>query len=96
MTSEPTALLRGIGNQFNTATAGGLRPLGVKEIRSRLTADLFFADQICIPGTSLLCNPATFKLFNDDMAFLVGLLIGLCQVGVRGGPVRRSHRGAGR
>ncbi len=74
MTSEPTALLRGIGNQFNTAAAGGLRPLGVKEIRSRLTADLFFADQICIPGTSLLCNPATFKLFNDDMAFLVGLL----------------------
>jgi hypothetical protein len=30
------------------------------------------------------------------LAFGVGRLIGLCQVGARGGPVRRSHRGAGR
>jgi hypothetical protein len=37
-------------------------------------ADLFFADQISIPGTSFLCNPATFKLLREDTDFLLGLL----------------------
>jgi hypothetical protein len=60
--------------QFNTAADGGIGPLSMSEIRSRLTADLFFTDQMCIPGTSLLCNPATFKMLHEDVAFLVRLL----------------------
>jgi hypothetical protein len=33
---------------------------------------------------------------NPEQGYSRKLLVGLCQVGARGGPVRRSHRGAGR
>jgi hypothetical protein len=74
MRNEPYERHQGMSNQFNTAADAGIGPLRLNKIRSRLVADLFFADQMCIPGTSFLCNPATYKMLNEDVDFLVRLI----------------------
>src|SRR6266567_5860969 len=74
MRSTIPEIHRGMSNQFNTAANGGIGPLSTIHVRSRLIVDLLFADQICIPGTSLLCNPATLKMLAEEAAFFEGLL----------------------
>ncbi|MCG5469462.1 hypothetical protein LADH09A_003377 [Micromonospora sp. LAH09] len=48
-----------LSNQFNTAADAGIGPVREVQIRERLFLDLLFTEEIYVPATSLLCNPAT-------------------------------------
>ncbi|MBN1901595.1 hypothetical protein JW926_09765, partial [Candidatus Sumerlaeota bacterium] len=61
-------------NLFNTYADFGKGPLKAHAIQNRTLFDILFSDELLIPGTSLLCNPATDAFIKNNPDLLEGFL----------------------